>query len=108
MAIQTTLQPGIPGFIVEVTLVPRNTEIIRSKVYVTTRPEVNTTLSESFQLKCFDVDIERCSMLISVKPILGNIVLYAESELKGLDLTGSAEVYLGGFLKGVYSQCFIS
>ena len=65
------------------------------------RRVVDISLNETFQLKCTHGDIENCSIVITVKPLLGNIIFYAETELKGLDLLLSAEVYLAGYLKGV-------
>ena len=104
VAIQTTLPPDSPGFVVEFNLVPKEQEdSVRSKVYMThdERRVVDISLNESFELNCTREDVETCSIVITVKPLLGNIIFYAESELKGLDLLLNAEVYLAGYLKGV-------
>lgn len=104
LAIQTTLPPGAPGFVVEVTLAPKPSEVVRSKVYVTNQPEVDITLNEPFYLQCSEFELASCSIIITVKPVLSSMIFFAETDLNSLDLLRNGEMYLGGFLKGIYTN----
>ena len=64
LAIQTTLPPESPGFVVVFSLVPSESEdSVRSKVYMIhdERRSVDISLNETFQLNCSDRDVESCA-----------------------------------------------
>ena len=100
---QTKLRQGVPGFLVEVSLMPKNSEPARSKVYVTAKPQVHITLRETFCLNCTAEDLKTQSLFIAIRPIFGNLLLFAETELTLLS-GKKEEVYLGGYLKGVFQS----
>jgi len=102
--IQTMLPAGIPGFIIEITIVPNKHDVRRSKVYMANEGEVNTYIEEIFQLYCTRNDLINSSLIISLKPVLGNVILYAETELGQLELLRKQRVCLAGFLKGVITH----
>jgi hypothetical protein len=107
LQIQAVFPPGVPGFIIEIILKPKTTDPgIRSKVYLTVEQKVDVCLDEVFQLACTKEQVERCSVVISVIPILGNMVLLAETELNELNLVENGELVLGGFFKGIYTNDF--
>ncbi|XP_066928714.1 uncharacterized protein [Clytia hemisphaerica] len=108
LQVQTMFPPGVPGFVVEVMLEPRarTEEIARSKVYVTVDQQVEIQLEEIFQISCSKEQLMQCSIIISVIPILGNMVFVVETGLNELNLIGNGEIFLGGFFKGIYSQTF--
>lgn len=100
------MQSGIPGFLIEVTMMPEKRQTVRSKIYRITDEEVNLIIDDDFQLFCTHTDIERSALIISIKPVLGNVVLYAETELWDLDLIRKRMILLGGYLKGIITNIF--
>lgn len=104
LEIQATFPAGIPGFIVEVRIAPKSTQVVRSKVYVTPAQDVSVRLDEVFHVKCDRGDMEDSSVVISVIPVLGNLILFAETELHEVGYLEQGEMHLGGFLKGIFKQ----
>lgn len=101
VTVKTQMDPGIPGFLVEVGLLPRQLVSAKSRVYVTGKPEVDIELKEKFELSCLPSEIEDSTLLLSVKPMYSGLVLYAETNLKDLGLDSEKEVFLGGYLKSL-------
>lgn len=104
LEIQATFPFGVPGFIVEVRTSPKSVQVVRSKVYVTPSREVSVRLDEEFYVKCDHGDMRNCSVVISIIPVLGNLILFAETDLQDVGYLEHGEIHLGGFLKGVFKQ----
>ena len=101
MNVRATMSPGMPGFFVSVTLLPIKAQSVRSKVYVTAQRDIDLPLREVFRLNCTKQDLNDCSLFVSVNPMFGNRILYAETDLKELNLENGMEIQLGGYLKGM-------
>ena len=91
----------MPGFLIEITILPKQTTSVKSKVYLTAQREVDLVIKETFHLQCTEDDFETNSLFIAVKPMFSSVVLYAETELKHLSLSHGKEVLLGGNLKSL-------
>lgn len=98
------MDPGIPGFFVEVALLPKRSLTLKSRIYVTGKPEVNIILKESFELDCEPSEVEERTLYLAVKPMYSGFVFYAETNLKGLCLNSENEVLLGGYLKSLFGD----
>ncbi len=101
MYVTATLDPGVPGFLVEVTILPRHRESVKSNVYLSAGREVDIEVKEVFSIQCSREDTLTNSLLIAVRPMFSRIMLYAETELNDLSLTHDNEVMLGGNLKSL-------
>ncbi len=95
------MDPGVPGFLVEASLLPRRSVSVKSKVYLSAQREIDLTINEVFNLRCSAGDIETNSLFIAVKPMFSNVILFAETELRDLSLSHEKEVMLGGNLKSL-------
>ena len=102
--VKAEMEPGIPGLVVEVAILPKQRVFEKSHVYSTGEPDVDITLKETFKLSCTQVDIEESTLFLVVKPINSGTVLYAETNLKELSLNGEKEIILGGYLKSLFYQ----
>ncbi|XP_065053822.1 uncharacterized protein LOC135682739 [Rhopilema esculentum] len=101
VTVKANIDPGTPGFFVEVALLPKQRISAKSRVYVTTDTDIKTTLKETFELSCLKPDLEQNSLFLAVKPIYSEVVLYAETDLKDLSLNNEREIMLGGYLKSM-------
>ena len=101
VTVKANIDPGTPGFFVEVALLPKQKVSAKSRVYVTTDTDIKTTLKETFELSCLKPDLEQNSLFLAVKPIYSEVVLYAETDLKDLSLNNEREIMLGGYLKSM-------
>ena len=101
VSVKAEMDPGIPGFFVEVALLPKQSVSAKSRVYLTGKPEVDIKLKESFELNCLPSDIEESTLFLAVKPMYSGLAFYAETNLKDLSLDAEKEVLLGGFLKSL-------
>eukprot|EP00794_Sanderia_malayensis_P003423 gene3423-3914_t len=99
--VHATMGPGVPGFFVEVTLMPTRKNSTKSKVYLTAEREVSLAINEVFDLRCTNEDIQTGSLFIAVRPMFSDLILYAEAKLLELSLSNNKEVLLGGNLKGL-------
>ena len=107
LQVKAIFPAGVPGFICEVSLEPKadsSNPVARSKVYVTVQQQVEIRLDETFCLDCNHEKVKQSSIVITVVPILGNLLLYVETELNELNLIENGEIFLGGFFKGVYAS----
>ena len=101
VSVKANMDPGIPGFFVEVTLLPKETISAKSRVYVTANAKVDLTLRETFQLNCTRTDFDSNSLFLAVKPMYSGSVLYAETDLKDLSLRSDRDIFLGGYMKSL-------
>ena len=80
--VKAEMEPGIPGLVVEVAILPKQRVFEKSHVYSTGEPDVDITLKETFKLSCTQVDIEESTLFLVVKPINSGTVLYAENQFE--------------------------
>ena len=104
MKVKIGLDPGVPGFIVEVAILPKQNIFEKSQVYSTGKPDVDITLKETFELNCTQTDIEESTLFLVVKPMYSGAVLYAETNLKELTFNGEKEIILGGYLRSLFYE----
>nr|XP_047136202.1 uncharacterized protein LOC100201455 isoform X2 [Hydra vulgaris] len=104
MSVQTIIPQYIPAFYIEISVIPSHeNQVWCSRVYPSKDGIIDITINEMFEIQANDEDIKQRSLIISVNPIIGNFKLYAETDLAYLDTPNAQEIYLGGFLKGVYT-----
>ena len=93
---------GIPGFVLEVAILPKENVFEKSRMYAINDSHVDLTLKERYEMNCTPADVEKSTLFLAVKPMYSGAVLYAETKLKDLSLDDGKEILLGGLLKNLH------
>jgi len=102
VTVKAEMDVGVPGFVVEVAILPKENAFEKSRMYVINDSHVDLTLKEIFEMNCTQADVEKSTLFLAVKPMYSGAVLYAETKLKDLSLDSGKEILLGGFLKNLH------